>query len=194
MFNEISPNSVVSVKIARDRDQRRPLSYGFVDFVSRDIAQHILKNANNLVRPGGKRFKLTWAHGKTRQPFFPPPGTAPPRGGWAATQDATTEAKEEPWSIEVGSVSPITTPQLFRDLILSPLQLTNAVRLEINNDKSEPALKVVFDGASAFLTFASAFPDGYFELCRCTFFYTIPSDVLSRWNTLYDQVLASTAP
>eukprot|EP01053_Blabericola_migrator_P000945 Blabericola_migrator_1__944@NODE_1236_length_5021_cov_406_391805_g836_i0_p2_GENE_NODE_1236_length_5021_cov_406_391805_g836_i0NODE_1236_length_5021_cov_406_391805_g836_i0_p2_ORF_typecomplete_len407_score36_92RRM_1/PF00076_22/6_8e08RRM_1/PF00076_22/2_6e02PHM7_cyt/PF14703_6/6_8PHM7_cyt/PF14703_6/2PHM7_cyt/PF14703_6/3_7e03_NODE_1236_length_5021_cov_406_391805_g836_i09412161 len=71
LFNNMTPKSVISVKIARDREHQKSLGYGFIDFASREIAEQILQAAPAIKRPYGRRFKLTWAKGKTRQPYNP---------------------------------------------------------------------------------------------------------------------------
>ncbi|EZG83734.1 RNA recognition motif protein [Gregarina niphandrodes] len=70
-FEQYFPQSVTSVKVARDKDQQRSLGYGFVDFCSREVAERVLAAAPVFKRSHGRRFKLTWARGKTRQPFNP---------------------------------------------------------------------------------------------------------------------------
>ena len=123
-----------------------------------------------------KRFKLTWAHGKTRQPFYPATSASLPR----TAEQSSTRPLQDRWAIQLNNISPITTPQLFRDLILCPLKLTNTVTLEVLSDRAEPALLVTFNHSAPFFTFTSSFPDGYIDLCQTVFFYIVPLDVLAR--------------
>eukprot|EP01056_Protomagalhaensia_sp_Gyna25_P002906 Protomagalhaensia_sp_Gyna_25__2905@NODE_26_length_7428_cov_115_375829_g18_i0_p3_GENE_NODE_26_length_7428_cov_115_375829_g18_i0NODE_26_length_7428_cov_115_375829_g18_i0_p3_ORF_typecomplete_len264_score37_36RRM_1/PF00076_22/1_7e08RRM_1/PF00076_22/1_9e03PHM7_cyt/PF14703_6/3PHM7_cyt/PF14703_6/1_3_NODE_26_length_7428_cov_115_375829_g18_i030193810 len=104
LFNNMTPKSVVSVKIARDREHQKSLGYGFIDFASREIAEQILQAAPAIKRPYGRRFKLTWAKGKTRQPYNP-----------AAAANNSTAAYTTPMSTAIpSSVSWFSSSQTIR--------------------------------------------------------------------------------
>ncbi|EZG44087.1 RNA recognition motif protein [Gregarina niphandrodes] len=196
-FEQYFPQSVTSVKIARDRDQQRSLGYGFIDFVNREVAERVLASAAAFKRSHGRRFKLTWARGKTRQPFNPAAahnrgmmGVAPGMAPGSPAPLAVTPPPFVPgagpgrWCIDIPKLPNFCTQPRIVEAVLRPLSLDTCTSIEPYDNES---LRLVFATSNAFFAFIGRYRDGRFDIGGQSVAYLVPPDVMERWTRMYEQ-------
>eukprot|EP01055_Gregarina_sp_Pseudo9_P001036 Gregarina_sp_Pseudo_9__1035@NODE_166_length_3879_cov_29_060417_g153_i0_p3_GENE_NODE_166_length_3879_cov_29_060417_g153_i0NODE_166_length_3879_cov_29_060417_g153_i0_p3_ORF_typecomplete_len229_score20_65RRM_1/PF00076_22/2_3e06RRM_1/PF00076_22/1_1e02RRM_2/PF04059_12/0_65RRM_2/PF04059_12/1_2e03_NODE_166_length_3879_cov_29_060417_g153_i027523438 len=211
----MTPKSVVSVKIARDREHQKSLGYGFIDFASREIAEQILQAAPAIKRPYGRRFKLTWAKGKTRQPYNPANSaystplsvntTIPSvSSSWFSSQSlrntcpsgatpaiGTLDVGVE-WISDIKNCPVSTDAYKVRQQVLRPSGVEPGVAfvemVQSANAAGEERriARIGFTASEWFFRFLQCFPEGTVTLENRTLPLEVPPAVMERWTRLYE--------
>lgn len=145
-----------------------------------------------------RRFKLTWAKGKTRQPFNPSRRPMPPRMGAYGIPPAVAGpspmiAPPSRWVIDIpGCVLP---PSKITELVLKPLLLECFAQVEnLASTTGSALVRIVFYNHNAFFAFVNRYPDGTFNILDVAYPYIVSPDTMEKWTRMYEHMHARKEP